>query len=108
MKKIFKYSLVVALICLAGYLTFSLVYGNIVQKQADQTFCAANCNYSPYSYFWEFSGGNAAIGFTTEDECLSYCTKSREGLVYGFVSDSYASFISSPFVSNFLKFVHLK
>jgi len=110
-KKIIKYCLVIGSICLAGYLVLDLISNYIARKQDEKIFCAEKCNHSPYSYFWEFSGEYSTKGFTTKEECLSYCSKSREGFVYHFISDGYSSLtslISSPPLSDFLELIHLR
>jgi len=107
-KKILKYFLIIGFICLAGYLTFDLISENIAQKTDVQNFCLQKCNYNESSLFWEFSGDSGVKGFTTKDECFSYCSKAREGFVLRFVNDSYASLTSSSFLSDFFKFIHLK
>lgn len=104
-KRIIKYFLIIGAVCFAGYLVFSLISDNIKKNNEEQAFCSAKCNYSQYSYFWEFSGGNVSKGFTTKDECLSFCIKSEEGFVMNFIGDSYASLVSSPPLSDLLKLI---
>jgi hypothetical protein len=106
--KIFKPILVIALILIAGYLAFSLISENIAQKQDVQNFCSQKCSYNPSSLFWEFSGDNGTKGFTTKNECFGYCSQARQGFVYRFISESYASLVASPPVSDWLKSIHLK
>ncbi len=78
-KAIVKYFLVLGLICLAGYLIFDLVSENIAQKKDVQIFCTQKCNYNQSSLYWEFSRDNGTKGFTTKDECFSYCSRVKEG-----------------------------
>jgi hypothetical protein len=106
-KSIIKLCSIVGAIFIAGYLAFNLISENISRQNNDQSFCTQKCSYSQYSYFWEFTGGNGEIGFTTKDECLKYCIKQREGYAYRFISESYASVISSPPLSTVLKFLKI-
>lgn len=92
-KTAIKIFLVAGLIFVAGYLTFSLVSENINQKREVSNFCTQKCNYNATSLFWEFAGDNGTKGFTTQNECFSYCSRVKEGFI--------ASFMSSPFISHF-------
>ena len=107
-KKIIIFFLAAGSICFAGYLAYDLISGNIKREHDTQIFCVEKCKYSQYSYFWEYTGGNATKGFTTENECLNYCTKSRQGFVYRYVVDTYASLISSPPLSDWIKLLNPK
>jgi len=107
-KSLVKFFIVIFLVCLAGYLIFDLVSGNIARKKDVLVYCTEKCSYNQSSLFWEFSRDTGVKGFTTKDECFNYCSKSKEGFVYRFVSESYASFISSPPLFNFLKFIQGK
>jgi len=102
-KRILKYFLVIFLICFAGYLAYTLIMGNIAKNKDEQVFCAVKCNYSQYSYLWEFSGEDITKGFTTKDECLHYCSQEREGFVYRAISEYSASILYSPFMNYIFK-----
>ena len=101
--RLLKYFLIIALIFIAAYLTYNLVSDDLTKKNDEQTFCSLKCNYSEYSYLWEFSGEYSKKGFTTKDECFNFCSKSWEGFAYRVVKNSYAALMSLPFVSFFLK-----
>jgi len=95
-----KIFLVIALICIAGYLTYDSVSSDLSQKQAVQNYCMHNCNYRSDSAFWEFSSDDGVKGFTTKDECLVYCKKSKMGFAY--VIEEYSvAFLSN--ISNWFK-----
>lgn len=98
-KTVIKLFLVIGAILLAGYLSYDVILQNIRSQNENRDFCDEKCSYSKYSYFWEFKGGNTAIGFTTKDECLRFCIKQREG---------FASLLNSPPVSDILRFFRLK
>ena len=102
-KSIIKYVLIIGLVFFLGYLIFDLINGDITRKKDAQVFCTEKCGYNQNSFFWEFTGEDITKGFTTKDECFNYCEKSKEGFVYRFVNDSYASIMSSPFLANLLK-----
>ena len=102
-KQVIKYILVVGLICFALYLTYSVISGNISQKNQEENYCTAKCNYSQYSHFWEFSGEYSTKGFTTKEECFNFCSRSFEGFVFRILDSGYASLMSIPFLSDFLK-----
>ena len=101
--KVSKYFLIVVLICIASYFAFNLISNDAVQKNNEQVFCTSKCNYSQYSYLWEFSGEYSRKGFTTKDECFSYCSKSWEGFAYRVTKSSYAALMSIPFVPYLFK-----
>jgi len=107
-KTAIKSLLAVGLVCLGIYLVFDLVSSDIAQKQDVQNFCTQKCGYNPSSLYWEFAGDNGVKGFTTKTECFSYCSKTKMGFAYNLIVGSYASLMSSPFVSDFLKLIHLK
>ena len=107
-KALVKYFIVIVLVCLAGYLIFDLVSGDAAQKKDVLGYCTEKCSYNQSSLYWEFSRDTGVKGFTTKDECFNYCSQSREGFVYRLVSESYASLVSSPPLSDFLKFIQSK
>ena len=94
-KRIIKYCVFIILVGALAYLSFSLISSDESQKNAEHAYCATKCNYNSDSLFWEFSGGYSTKGFTTKEECLSYCSKSWEGLVYEMMNSSYASLQSA-------------
>jgi len=81
-KSTIKFCLIIGLILVAGYLTYSLVSASLAQQRDVNSFCAQKCSYNPSSLFWEFSGDNGTKGFTTKDECFSYCSKVKLGFAY--------------------------
>ena len=96
-KKIIIFILVVGLISFEGYLVVSLFLGKTNQDKDVHNFCVEKCNYNPNSLYWEFSGDiNGVKGFTTEDECFSYCTRARQGFAY-FITNYAPAFISNLF-----------
>ena len=92
MKKIIVFFIVAVLVLGEGYLIITSVADGMKEEKEIQSFCEAKCAYSENSYFWEFSGESATRGFTTKNECLSYCQRKTQGFVYS-LGKSGAAFV---------------
>ena len=77
--KVISIFLVVALILIECYLIVSSAIDSNNQNNNIQDYCSIKCNYDPGSLMWEFSGDTYSKGFTTKEECFSYCSKVRQG-----------------------------
>jgi hypothetical protein len=89
-----KIAILIAIILVftEGYLITSSITENEKDKAETKRFCSARCNQDGGNFLWEFSGeNNISKGFTTREECLSYCDRSKHGFVYNFLNSSKSS-----------------
>jgi len=101
LKKILTFIVILLLVGLLIYLATSIVSDKINQEKDVQSYCSERCAYNPTSFFWEFTGDYNTKGFTTEDECYSYCRKVRTGFAY--LLQNYTAGLSSAFSQFFGK-----
>lgn len=94
-KKIIIFAIVALLVAVEGYLAFSYILDGAREKRETEEFCKQKCNYSSTSYFWEYSAEGASRGFTTKQECLNFCYKSRMG--FAFIVQQYGAAVLSGF-----------
>jgi hypothetical protein len=73
--------LVLGLIVVEGYLISTSILEKMNQDKDVQSFCGQKCSFSESTSYWEFSGENGTKGFTTQNECLSYCSDVRRGFI---------------------------
>lgn len=92
-KKFIIYFLVIGLVVGEGYLLFNMVSGNVSNQKETEQYCGAKCNYNQNVLLWEFSGEYATRGFTTEEECLTYCSRVKNGFAY-YLSEYSTAFLS--------------
>jgi hypothetical protein len=83
--KLLAVILAVALVLIETYLIISSIIDKNNENNQIQSFCAIKCDYNPSSLLWEFSGDTATRGFTTRDECFSYCSKVKQGFAFNFI-----------------------
>jgi hypothetical protein len=95
-KKLLIFIVVVGLVVFEAYLIASSIIDKSNQQKDIQDFCATQCKYNPNNFYYEFHGDNATKGFTTKDECLSYCAKARMGFVY-LLTQNAAAFLTNIF-----------
>jgi hypothetical protein len=82
-KKFIKYFIIIAVVLGWGYLIFAYITSNAAEKTAVQNYCNQKCSYNKNSFLWEFSNQDGiSKGFTTSEECFSYCSKVKEGFAY--------------------------
>lgn len=94
-KKLIFIVLFLGLAVFEGYLLINWVSGNNKEKKETQNFCTSGCQYNNTNYLWEFSKeNNITKGFTTEEECMSYCSKYREGFI-GFLKRGGSEFVGA-------------
>ena len=71
--------LAITLVIMEGYLIVSSVLEKVNNDNQLSDFCSAKCDYNPSSLLWEFSADTVSKGFTTREECFSYCSKVEQG-----------------------------
>ena len=99
--KITTFILLWALVVIEIY----LISSSIIEKKSQDTevknYCEARCAYNAQNMLYEFSGEGIMKGFTTKNECYTYCAQVKQGYVYNILSTATASLGSK--ILDFLK-----
>jgi len=91
-----------ALVLIEAYLITSSILEKRSLNEEVKNYCEARCSYNSQNMLYEFSGEGVMKGFTTENECFTYCAQVRQGYVYNVLSTATAS-LSSKFLDFFEK-----